>query len=182
MRHHHWLRIDKPAMWSLGCTLTSFGTCGRRMMILRKSRLQVQPMLLMAPRLIILCLRNISIICILRRLGSIRLLDSVWRLSGYRDLKIGQSRKLGRAELFVATIVSQLAASEHLTAVCKQALQASTSKAVSGCHEFARKSRQDQRGVPVIGPISQLKDHARTFRIAQACVPTPCDRRRKLNV
>jgi hypothetical protein len=89
---------------------------------------------------------------------------------------------VGRAELFVATIVSQLAASEHLTAVCKQALQASTSKAVSGCHEFARKSRQDQRGVPVIGPISQLKDHARTFRIAQACVPTPCDRRRKLIV
>jgi hypothetical protein len=64
--------------------------------------------------------------------------------------------------------------------VCKQALRASTSKAVSGCHEFARKSRQDQRGAPVIGPISQLKDHARTFRIAQACVPTLCDRRQKL--
>lgn len=87
---------------------------------------------------------------------------------------------VGRAELFVATIVSQLAASEHLTVLCKQALRASTSKAVSGCHEFARKSRQDQHGVPVIGPISQLKDHARTFGIAQACVPTPCDRRRKL--
>jgi hypothetical protein len=84
---------------------------------------------------------------------------------------------VGRAELFVATIVSQLAASEHLVMVCKRALRASTSKAVSGCHEFARKSRQDQRGAPVIGPISQLKDHARTFRIAQACVPTPCDGR-----
>jgi hypothetical protein len=61
--------------------------------------------------------------------------------------------------------------------VCKQTLRASTSKAVSGSHEFACKSRQDQREVPVIGPISQLKDHARTFRIAQACDPTPCDGR-----
>jgi hypothetical protein len=46
---------------------------------------------------------------------------------------------VGRAELFVATIVSQLAASEHLTVVCKQASRASTSKAVSGCSEFACK-------------------------------------------
>jgi hypothetical protein len=87
---------------------------------------------------------------------------------------------VGRAELFVTNVVSQLAASEHLTVVCKQTLRASTSKAVSGSHEFVRKSRQDQREVPVIGPISQLKDHARTFRIAQACDPTRCDGRRRL--
>jgi hypothetical protein len=87
---------------------------------------------------------------------------------------------VGRAELFVTTILSQLAASEHRTVVCKQALQASTSKAVSGCHKLACKSRQDQCEVPVIGQVSQLEDHARTFGIAQACDPTPCDGRRKL--
>jgi hypothetical protein len=63
----------------------------------------------------------------------------------------------GHAGLFVTTIASQLAASEHLVVDRKRFLRSSISNAVTGSPDIARRSQQEQWKVLVVDPISQLR-------------------------